>query len=141
MCIRDSISALQLNADPGDGNTFTFLGSDGELALASSAASGFDNSIFGLDVSSTLTSTGLVHILGETVTVTSGQIGSGTTGTVTLSDGAVLHLSSITGSSGNWFVQTASDGAGGTDVFLSIVCFFAGTTIACPDGERAVETL
>ena len=58
------VSALQLNADPGDGNTFTFLGSDGELALTGVAASGFNDSIVGLDVAGTLTPTNLVHILG-----------------------------------------------------------------------------
>ena len=135
------LSALQLEADPGDGNTFTFLGSDGELALTSSASKGFDNAIVGLNVGSTLTPTNVVHILDETVTVVSGQFGFGTTGTVELSDGAILHLSSITGPSGNWFVQTASDGAGGTDVFLSTVCFVAGTRILTPTGERTIESL
>ena len=113
------VSALQLSAAPGDGNAFTFLGSDGELALTSIAASGFDDSIVGLDVSSTLAPTNLIHILGEIVTVTSGQIGSGATGIVTLSDDAVLNLSGITNASGAWFVHTAPDGAGGTNVFLT----------------------
>ena len=112
-------SALQLNDDPGDGNTFTFLGSDGELALTGVAASGFNDSIVGLNVGSTLTPTNLVQILGvSNITVTSGQVGTGDTGTVTLSDGAVLHLSGITNASGSWIVLARSDSAGGTNVFL-----------------------
>ncbi len=137
-------SDLQLNADPGNGNSFTFLGSTGELALTSSAASGFNDSIVGLNVASTLTPTNLVDILGDpTVTVASGKFGSGTTGTVTLSDGAVLNLSGITNASGNWLVSTAPDSGGtGTDIFLSgAACYARGTMIGTPDGERAVETL
>ena len=76
------------------------------------------------------------------VTVTSGQIGTGTTGTVTLSDGAVLHLSGITNASGAWFVNTAPDSSGtGTEVFLSTVCYAAGTRILTATGERAIESL
>ena len=136
-------SDLQLNADPGNGNAFTFLGSAGELALTSSAANGFNDSIVGLDVASTLTPTNLVDMLGDTtVTVTSGRIGSGTTGTVTLSDGAVLNLSGITDASVPWFVQTTADSdSTGTDVFLSAVCYAAGTRILTATGERAIESL
>ena len=78
------LSALQLSDDPGDGNTFTFLGSDGELVLTSKAATGFNDEIAGLNVGSTLTPTNLVHIPGQVVTVTSPPTGSGTTGTVEL---------------------------------------------------------
>jgi hypothetical protein len=137
-------SDLQLNADPGNGNAFTFLGSAGELALTSSAASGFNDSIVGLDVASTLTPSNLVDILGDTtVTVASGQIGSGTTGTVTLSDGAVLNLSGITDASGPWHALTAPDSAGtGTDVFLSTVaCYCRGTHVQTPSGEVPIEKL
>jgi collagen type I/II/III/V/XI/XXIV/XXVII alpha len=138
-----ALSALQLSADPGDGNTFTFLGSVGELALTNSAASGFNDTIVGLNVGFTLTPTNVVHILGDAaVTVASGQIGSGTTGTVTLSDGAVLDLSGITNASGAWFVNTAPDSGGtGTEIFLSLVCYARGTMIQTPAGERPVEGL
>ena len=137
------VSALQLSADPGDGNSFTFLGSDGELALTTGAASGFNNTIVGLDVGTTLTPTNLVHILDDpTVTVASGQVGSGTTGTVTLSNGAVLSLGGITNSGSGWFVNTVSDGAGGTEVFLSTaICYLGGTHILTPTGEVCVEDL
>ena len=49
-------------------------------------------------------------------------------------------LSGITNASGAWFVQPAPD-SDGTDVFLSTVCFVAGTRIQTPDGERPVERL
>jgi hypothetical protein len=136
-------SALQLNEAPNPLNAFTFLGSAGELDLTASAASGFIDTITGLDVASTLTPTNLVDILGDTtVTVTLGQIGSGTSGLVELSDGAVLALNGITDAFGTWFVNTAPDGDGtGTDVFLSAACYVCGTMIRTPAGERPVETL
>jgi hypothetical protein len=136
-------SALQLTTTPNSLNTFTFLGSAGELDLTASAASGFADFIAGLNVASTLTPTNFVHILGDpTVTVTLGQSGSGTVGVVKLSDGAILGLNGITNASGNWFVNTAPDSGGtGTEVFLSTVCYVAGTRVLTATGERAVESL
>jgi len=65
-----------------------------------------------------------------------------TSGTVTLSDGAVLNLTSIANGSSTWFADTATDGSGGTYVFLSdTVCFMPGTRILTPEGEVAVEAL
>jgi hypothetical protein len=135
-------SVLQLDPAPNPLNTFTFLGSAGELDLTTKAASKFAETIVGLNVASTLAPTNFVHILGDpTVTVTSGP-GSGTGGTVTLSDGAVLVLNDITNASGTWFAHTAPDSGGtGTEVFLSSVCYAAGTHILTATGERVIESL
>jgi hypothetical protein len=137
-----ALSALELDNSPAAGNSFTFEGSAGALALTGSAARGFDDTIVGLNVGSTLSPTNLVDMLGDpTVTVDKGQPGFGDAGTVFLSDGAVLNLTGITNASAPWHVLTKSDGAGGTDVFLSSVCYAAGTHILTATGERAIESL
>jgi collagen type I/II/III/V/XI/XXIV/XXVII alpha len=133
-------SVLQLSAAPGIGNTFTFLGSAGDLALGSALLT--NETIVGLNVGRNTTPTNFIDILGVPgVTAIAGASGTGTTGTVTLSDGAVLNLSGITNASGTWFVNTVTDGAGGTDVILSTVCYVAGTRILTAAGERVVESL
>jgi hypothetical protein len=132
-------SSLQLDIAPGTGNTFTFLGSAGNLALV-----GFETynvGVAGLNVGSTKKPTNFVDILGKDVTVTSGQTGAGTSGAVTLSNGDTFTLTSITNVSGPWHVLTTPDGATGTDVFLSTVCFAAGTHILTATGERVIESL
>ena len=59
-----------------------------------------------------------------------------------LSDGAVLNLTNISNGSSSWFADVATDGSGGTYVFLSdTVCFMAGTRILTPEGEVEVEAL
>ena len=138
-----AVSTLQLDAAPGAGNSFTFEGSVGALALTGSAARGFDDTIVGLNVGSTLAPTNFVDMLGDpTVTVDSGQLGFGDAGTVVLSDGAVLNLTGITNGSGIWHVLTTPDKAGtGTEVFLSTVCYVRGTMIRTADGELPVESL
>jgi Hint domain len=139
-----AISTLELDNAPGAGNSFTFEGSAGALALTGSAASRFDDTIVGLNVGNTLSPTNLVDMLGSpAVTVDSGQLGFGDAGEVVLSDGAVLNLTGITNGSGNvWHVLTTPDKAGtGTDVFLSLVCYAAGTRILTATGERVIESL
>ena len=133
-------SSLELDTAPGTGNTFTFLGSAGNLALP-----GFETdnvAVAGLNVGgSAIAPTNFIDILSTAVTVTSGQTGTGTSGTVTLSNGDTITLTGITNASAPWHVLTKSDGAGGTDVFLSSVCFAAGTHILTATGERAIESL
>ena len=138
-----AISALELDNAPGGGNSFTFEGSAGALALTGSAARNFDDTIVGLNVGSDLTPTNLVDMLGDpNVTVASGQVGDGDAGEVVLSDGAVLNLTGITNGAEGWQVLTAVDKTGtGTDVFLSMVCYAAGTHILTSTGERAIESL
>jgi hypothetical protein len=135
-------SVLQLDGGVNPGNTFTFLGAAGELAF-SPAASGLSVTLTGLNVGSTLTHTNFVDFLRDPgVTVTSGGIGVGVGGAVTLSNGDVLALNGITNASGTWFVNTAPDSKGtGTELFLSSVCYARGTMIQTPTGELPVETL
>ena len=134
------VSSLQLDIAPGTGNTFTFLGSAGNLALP-----GFETdnvTVAGLNVGgSAIIPTNFIDILGTKVTVTSGQTGTGDSGIVTLSNGDTFNLTGITNASAPWHVLTTSDGAGGTDVFLSTVCYVRGTMIRTPDGELPIETL
>ena len=121
-------SSLQLEDAPGTGNTFTFLGSAGNLALVGFET--FNDTVAGLNVGSTKTPTNFVDILGTNVTITSGQAGTGTSGTVTLSNGDTFNLTGITNTSGPLHVLTTANSVGtGTEVFLSRVCYAAGTHI------------
>ena len=95
----------------------------------------------GLNVGVSATPTNFIDILGAKVTVASGQTGTGTSGVVTLSNGDTFNLTGITNGAGPWHVLTTSDGIGGTDVFLSVVCYARGTMIRTPDGELPVEKL
>ena len=134
------VSSLQLDISPGTGNTFTFLGSAGNLALP-----GFETDnvgVAGLNVGgSAIIPTNFIDILGTKVTITSGQTGTGDSGIVTLSNGDTFNLTGITNASAPWHVLTKSDGAAGTEVFLSTVCYARGTMIRTSDGELPIETL
>lgn len=137
-------STLQLDGSVGSGNTFTFATSSGDLALTT--ASSLTANIVGMNVGTLPTSpTNYIDIEGHTVTITGGVAGqhqSGTSGTVTLSDGSTLSLSGITNPGTGWYVDDVSDGHGGDDIFLSnTVCFAAGTRITTAAGEIAVENL
>jgi len=131
-------SSLLLNAAPGSGNTFTFLGANGNVAFASDTS--LNDTFSGLNVGTGGAKTNFVDIEGHTVTISSDS-GEGTTsGSITLSDGAVLHLSNL--SSTSWFSNAISDGAGGTDIFVSdTACYCRGTLILTERGEVAVEDL
>jgi Hint domain len=135
-------SVLQLDGAVNTGNNFTFLGAAGELALTP-ATGGLTTTLTGLNVGSTLTHTNFVDFLRDPgVTVTSGQIGFGTFGSVVLSNGDILSLHGIKNAPATWFVNTAPDSKGtGTELFLSSVCYARGTMIQTPAGERPVETL
>ncbi len=76
------------------------------------------------------------------LTVTSGGTGSGSTGTVVLSNGNTLALSGITESSGTaWKIVAAADGGSGTEFYLQSVCYARGTHILTDHGEVRVEDL
>ena len=112
---NSSLAGLLLDAAPGTGNTFTFLGAAGHLALANDA--GFNGTVSGLNVGTAGARTNFIDIRGHTV-VFSSVTGHGTTsGTIALSDDAVLHLSNL--SSTAWFADAVGDGNGGTDIFVS----------------------
>ncbi len=99
-------------------------GANAELVLRGDKD--FHETISGLTVGAGGAKTDFIH---TTAAVTISSVsGQGTTdGTVTLSDGAVLHLTDI--SSSNWFAATTA-GASGTDIYLSdIACYCRGTHI------------
>jgi hypothetical protein len=122
---------------PASGGTVDFApGANAELVLLDDKD--FHETISGLNVGTGSAKADFIH---TTAAVTISSVsGQGTTdGTVTLSDGAVLHLTGI--SSSNWFVATTA-GASGTDIYLSdIACYCRGTLILTDKGEVAVEDL
>jgi hypothetical protein len=133
-------SRLRLSGATGTGNTFTFLGPTGVLNFNNSAV--VTENVGALNVgTSKTTPTNFIDLLG-TLTVKGSNVHTGTSGSIALSNGDTLTVSGITGNTGGtWYVNTKSDGAGGTDVFLSIVCYAAGTRILTATGERVVESL
>jgi hypothetical protein len=144
--INGASSVLQLDSTLASNNiVFTFLNAaSGGLGLSSDSGLVGPNSdsMSGLDVSTGGVRTNFIDIEGHTVTVSSIVHNGTTSGTVTLSDGAVLNLTNIVNGSSSWFADTATDGSGGTYVFLSnTVCFMPGTRILTPAGEVAVEAL
>ena len=119
--------------------TIAFQGATGALALAQDI--GFSNVLSALTIGTGGARTNYIDILGKVVTVTN-TMGAGTSnsGTINLSDGAALNISGLSGP--NWFANTASDGAGGTNVFLTDVsCFLRGTLVTTLAGEVAVQDL
>jgi Hint domain len=121
-----------------------FLGAAGEFQYNDSASDTsvhFD--ITGLNAGSSKTvPTNFVGLANEVVTITNSGTVLGTTGSVVLSNTDTLTLSGITGNlTKGWVAETASDGHGGTEIFLASVCYAAGTQILTAAGERAVESL
>ena len=136
--IADGLSnILQVDGTVGTGNSFAFLGPNGDLGLGTDA--GFNNIVSGLNVGVAGAKTNFVDIEGHTVTIQTVTGGGTTSGSVTLSDGAVLQLTGLNSTA--WFANTVSDGAGGTEIFVSDVCFCRGTLILTDEGEVAVEAL
>jgi len=142
--ISNSASSVFETTGPlyyGSSLSISFLGPNGEFQYNDPSSDShviFD--VSGLNVGPSKTApTNFLDFAGESLTITSGGTGTGSTGSVVLSNGDTLTLSAITGGAGGWVAEAVSAG-GGTEVFLA-VCFAAGTRILTPSGERAVETL
>jgi hypothetical protein len=121
-----------------------FLGAAGEFEYNDSKSdTSVDFDITGLNAGSSKTiPTNFVGLANEVVTITNSGTVFGTSGTVVLSNSDTLALSGITGNlTKGWVAETASDGHGGTEIFLASVCYAAGTRILTAEGERAVESL
>ena len=120
-------------------NTFTIQGPAGGVGFVTS---GLSENIVGMNVGPVAAATNFIDVLGTEVTVTSGQTGTGATGTITLSNGDIFTLSGITNGASGWHVLTAPDVlGGGTDVFLSLVCYARGTMIRTATANGPVEKL
>jgi hypothetical protein len=138
---NSAASVLTMDGTVAANNTFTFQGAAGEFLFNNTAAE--TQNIVGMNVGANTTPTNFVGLAGSW-TVSSGSPNTGTSATVTLSNGTVtdtLDLSGITGpTGGTWFANTVAAG-GATDLFLSAVCFAAGTHIGIPGSEKVVESL
>jgi hypothetical protein len=148
-----SASLLQLDSTVGTGNTFSFLGTTGELWFNSTANGGFNSAdnttqtetVAGMAVGTSANSstTNFIQVAGDVTVSGTTNAYTGTSGTVTLSTGDVINLTNVTGGSGTWYVDTSYNTATNTtDIFLaSTVCFAAGTRILTASGEQVVESL
>ncbi len=142
---NSAASNLQLDGSVGSGDTFTFLGTSatpaGELSLASDTA--FGGTISQLfEGTSNASPTTFIDIIGNSsVSITAGGSGTGSSGTLTLSDGATLTLSNIANLHGTWFANWTTAGSD-TEIWLSdSVCYAAGTHILTARGEVEIERL
>ncbi|MGC8476717.1 MAG: Hint domain-containing protein [Acetobacteraceae bacterium] len=77
--------------------------------------------------------------LSSGLTIAGGGNGSGTGGTVVLSNGDTLNLSGIVGG-GPWALRATAAGSG-TEFALAAVCYAEGTRILTPLGPRPIEAL
>jgi hypothetical protein len=124
----------------GDVLRSTFLGNQGAVYYAGPASSGITFGVTGLNVGATQSN--FLDLKTSGVTISAGGTGSATTGTITLSNGDTINATGITnvGTAG-WRASTASDGNGGTDIFLTPLCYVAGTHILTGAGEVMIENL
>ncbi len=121
-----------------------FLGPQGEFEYNDSASdTSVHFNITGLNAGVSKTApTNFIGLAHEVVTISSGGTGFGTTASIVLSNSDTLAVSGITGDlSQGWVAETASDGSGGTEIFLASVCYAGGTRILTAAGEKAVESL
>jgi hypothetical protein len=145
--ISDSASSLFESSGSvffGAQMSATFLGPHGEFEYNNKAADG--HAIFnltGLNAgASATTSTNFFDFGNETLTISVGGTGAGTTGSIVMSNSDTLALSGITGvGPGGWKAVAQSDGSNGTEVFLQSICYAAGTHILTASGERRIENL
>jgi len=113
-----------------EGETIAFSGSHDLLALAGPPSIVVGGTIEGFVHFATLDLTSLPYVAGATAVLSGNTIDVTSGGTIVAVAGIDLTHS------GSYF--TGPDGGTGTEV---IACFLAGTRIATPAGERAIETL
>jgi Hint domain len=136
-------SVLQLDGSAGTGNTFTYDAASGGLNYTLGSG-GITDDIVGLNVGTTTSPTNFIDFTTQAgVFVTSTNEFEGNRGIVDLSNGSVLTMTGITGSTAGRYMVDTAGGGGGTEVFLSTVpvCYAAGTRILTATGERMVDSL
>lgn len=127
--VVDAGATWTLNGSVASTDIVSFAGSGAVLALGTPAS--FAGTISGLTGPETIDLPTLAYVSGATATITGGVL--------TVTSGAItntLHVSGI--ANGTPFTVTPDSGTG-TEVEL--LCFLAGTRIATPEGEVAVERL
>jgi hypothetical protein len=142
---NDASSLLQMDGTAvAVGNTFTLQGPAGAVGFS---PAGLSENIVGLNVGPVAASTNFINVAG-TVTINPGsETGTGDSGSIALDNGDTFTLTGITDNggglnAGTWHaIATADASLGGTDIFLSAVCYAAGTHILTAAGERAIEEL
>jgi hypothetical protein len=127
-------SILRLDSTVASGAAIDFNGaSSGVLQIEDDT--GFSGTIAGLNVGTSATAP-----TGNYIDVNANVTASLSGNTILLSDGATLALGGSL--PGGTYVMTAADGTlGGTDVFLTTVCYAAGTRLLTDQGEIEVERI
>jgi hypothetical protein len=127
----DPTAILQLDGAVGADNTFTFMAASGQLAFNEDKnATGVTETVVGLNVGADNSApTNLIDFKAHSVSISGGNVFTGGSGTVELSDGSVLTLSGVTGDSGGtWFANAKPDAGGtGTEIFLSAALTAGGS--------------
>ncbi|MDD2877335.1 MAG: Hint domain-containing protein [Acidiphilium sp.] len=120
-----------------------FNGTNNDLVLGNSLSTALLGPIYGFTAAST-TETDTIDLQGVTnvASVTWTQNAGTTGGILTLDSASNVDLSELTLATGTFSTSQFSittDSVGGTEI--TVACFHAGTRIATPAGEVAVETL
>lgn len=129
-------SDVTFNASVSSGQKIIFDDATGTLTLGD--PSQFSATVYELQPGDTIDFSGI-----GSAKVASATLGAGNELVLRNAAGGVLaeiRLDPAQNFAHEGFAAT-SDGAGGTDVTAEVLCFLAGTNIATPDGEVAVETL
>ncbi|HVZ06521.1 Hint domain-containing protein [Rhodopila sp.] len=121
-----------------------FQGTHGEFEYQNTQDDHITFNVSGLNAGgSTITPTNFIHLTdSSSITIASGGTGTSAAGSVILSNGDTLSLSGITGYGAlGWKAVAKADASGGTDIFLAVICYAAGTHIRTQDGDKRVEDI